>query len=67
MREEVYSEGMELPQILTPEDVARVLHISRNTAYEVIHSKGFPAFKVGKQYRVKRDRFIQWMDENSAA
>ena len=63
----VVTEFSALPLVLTPVDIANVLGVSRNTAYEFIHSKGFPAFKVGKQYRVKRDRFIQWMDESSAA
>ena len=53
----------DLPLVLTPLDVAAVLGVSRNTAYETVHSKGFPSFKVGKQYRVRRDRFLQWMIE----
>ena len=36
-----------LPLVLTPMDIAAVLGISRNTAYDVIHSKGFPAFGWG--------------------
>ena len=63
----IISEYSELPLVLTPVDVARLLGVSRNTAYEHFHSKGFPAFRVGRQYRVKRDRFIQWMDESSDA
>lgn len=57
----------ELPLVLTPMDIAAVLGISRNTAYEVIHSKGFPAFRVGKQYRVSRERFLTWLDSETAA
>ena len=57
----------ELPLVLTPMDIAAVLGISRNTAYEVIHSEGFPAFRVGKQYRVSRERFLTWLDGEEAA
>lgn len=57
----------ELPLVLTPMDIAAVLGISRNTVYEVIHSKGFPAFRVGKQYRVSRERFLTWLDSETAA
>ena len=57
----------ELPLVLTPMDIAAVLGISRNIAYEVIHSKGFPAFRVGKQYRVSRERFLTWLDSETAA
>jgi excisionase family DNA binding protein len=55
------TQASDLPLVLTPMDVADVLKVSRNTAYEVVHRADFPAFKVGKQYRVQRDRFIQWM------
>ena len=57
----------DLPLVLSPADVAEILGISRNTAYEVIHSKGFPAFRVGKQYRVSRERFLTWLDSETAA
>ena len=57
----------ELPLVLTPMDIAAVLGISRNTAYEGIHSKCFPAFRVGKQYRVSRERFLTWLDSETAA
>ena len=32
-----------LSMVLTPLDIAAVLGISRNTAYELVHSKDFPA------------------------
>ncbi len=62
-----FRQAEELPLVLTPIDIAAVLGISRNTAYEVIHSKGFPAFRVGKQYRVSRERFLTWLDSETAA
>lgn len=54
-----------LPIVLTPMDVAEVLGISRNTAYQVVHSRGFPSFRVGKQYRVSRDKFLLWLNSES--
>lgn len=62
-----FRQAGELPLVLTPMDIAAVLGISRNTAYEVIHSGGFPAFRVGKQYRVSRERFLTWLDSETAA
>ena len=55
-----------LPAVLKPSDVAKVLGVSRNTAYETVHSTGFTSFKVRKQYRVRLDRFFQWMIEEEA-
>lgn len=54
-----------LPLVLTPVDVAKLLGVSRNTGYEVIHSKGFPYFMVGKQYRVRLDKLLQWIEEET--
>lgn len=51
-----------LPLVLAPMDIAAILGVSRNTAYELIHSKGFPAFQIGKQYRIQRDKFLVWLD-----
>ena len=56
-----------LTMVLTPLDIAAVLGISRNTAYELVHSKDFPAFRVGKQYRISKTRFLAWLDGESAA
>ena len=56
-----------LSMVLTPLDIAAVLGISRNTAYELVHSKVFPAFRVGKQYRISKTRFLAWLDGESAA
>ena len=56
-----------LSMVLTPLDIAAVLGISRNTAYELVHSKDFPAFRVGKQYRVSKTRFLAWLDGESVA
>ena len=55
----------ELPLVLTPADISMVLGISRNTTYALIHSKSFPAFRVGKQYRVSRERFLIWLDSKT--
>lgn len=56
-----------LPLVLSAEDIAKVLRVSRNVAYEVIHQKGFPVFQVGKQYRISRERFIQWIEQAEQA
>lgn len=56
----------DLPLVLTPMDISEVLGISRNTAYEVIHSQGFPSFRVGKQYRISRERFLKWLEGHAA-
>ncbi len=42
------------------EDVAKCLNCSLPTARQLFHSKGFPAFKVGKNWKVSKVAFEQW-------
>lgn len=64
----------ELPLVLTVSDIANVLGISRNTAYQHIHEKGFPAFVVGgkeqrngkkKLYRISKAKFLEWLEHSA--
>ena len=52
----------EMPDVMTVMDVAAVMRISRNTAYELMHREGFPKVVVGKQYRVPKARFADWLN-----
>ena len=67
MKKTVIKEANDLPLVMAPADVAKVLRVSKNKVYEIVHSEGFSAFKVGKQYRVRRDRFFDWLDTKQAA
>ena len=58
----VKSNREDLPLVLTPADVAAILGISRNKAYEVLHSEDFLKFQIGKHYRIHRDKFLTWLD-----
>ena len=37
----------ELPLVLDVADIQRIMGISRVTAYELVHTPGFPAFRSG--------------------
>jgi excisionase family DNA binding protein len=50
---------------LTAPEVGEVLGISRAAAYELVRSKGFPRMKIGTRILVPRDKFIQWIDEQT--
>lgn len=57
-----------LPMVLTPLEIGAVLGLSRNRVYELMHSKDFPAFKIGKKlYRIRKDKFLAWLDREDAA
>lgn len=53
-----------LPLVLTPGDVCKLLGISKNKTYEVFHSQGFPAFRAGKQLRVRQEKFWEWIEHS---
>ena len=46
--------------------VAAVLGISRAGAYELVHSEGFPALKIGSRIVVPKDRLWEWINANTA-
>ena len=54
------------PDVLKAEDVATVLRISRHTAYELMHSRGFPTLRIGeKRMMVPKDKFVEWLDHQT--
>ena len=56
----------ELPLSLTADDIAAVLNISRAGAYSLMHAKDFPTLMIGKRMVSPRDKFIAWIEKNTA-
>ena len=52
----------ELPLVLSVEDVAKIMNISRTTAYELAHSEGFPCKLIGRRMTIPRDAFFKWLN-----
>lgn len=48
---------------LTAEEVGQMLGISRSKAFELVKSKGFPSFFVGKRIIIPRDSFLRWLEK----
>lgn len=65
MRESKFKNYMELPLILSVPAVGEVLGISRAGAYELVRSKGFPKVKIGNRIVIPKDKFIQWIEEQT--
>ena len=57
-----YKSNEELPVTLTAKDVAGYLNISLTSGYNLMNSKGFPVLKFGKQLRVTRENFLNWLN-----
>jgi len=48
---------------LTPEDVAMLLQIDRETVYRMARRGDLPAFKVSSRWRFLPSRLQRWMEE----
>lgn len=54
-----------LPDVMDIKDLMRIMNVGKATATRLIHSSGFPAFKVGRQYRIGKASFITWLNGQS--
>ena len=43
-------------------EVAQALGISRNAGYNLMHTQGFPSFRIGGRWLVHKAAFQQWLD-----
>lgn len=49
-----YKSYDELPLMLSVQEIAKVLGISKTSAYELVRSKGFPVLKIGSRMVVPK-------------
>ena len=65
MNTSIYSPD-EVPMVITVDGLMAILHIGRNTAYDLIHAGKIRSVRVGKQIRIPREAVIQFLagDEN---
>lgn len=47
--------------IFTTEDIQNILKISPKQAKALMRTEGFPAFKIGREYRVTEDDLMSWI------
>ena len=52
-------------EILTLDEVAAYLKISKKTVYKIVRSGALPAFKAGKHWRVRRVDLGAWIARRS--
>lgn len=51
-----------LPELLTVNEVARLLQVGRNRVYELAHHQHIPTIRIGKGYRFPRRKLLEWID-----
>jgi excisionase family DNA binding protein len=50
------------PMTYTVEEVAALMRIARNSAYEGVRSGEIPSIRVGRRYLIPRERFHTWLN-----
>lgn len=48
--------------LISVKEFQRMLDISQPKAYEIIHSKGFPMTKIGRNYRVNKTKVLAMIE-----
>jgi excisionase family DNA binding protein len=49
-------------EILTAQDIAKILKVSRSTAYEIMERNDFPTIRIGRNKRVMSHEFMTWLE-----
>lgn len=51
--------------IYTVCEIAVILGIGKNAAYDLMHQEGFPSVRVGRRVIVPKEAFARWLDEQA--
>lgn len=66
MKQSQYKNKDELPLFLSVMDVAKLLGISRASAYELAREENFPKLKIVQgRTIIPRDKLLEWLDEQT--
>lgn len=50
-----------MTELLNSEEVVELLRITNTTLYTLINKQGLPAFKVGREWRFRREALEEWL------
>ena len=65
MKESKFTNYDELPLFLSAKLVVQTLGIGRASAYELMAEKNFPAIRIGSRIVVPKDKFRQWVEQQT--
>ncbi|MBQ2709169.1 MAG: helix-turn-helix domain-containing protein [Clostridia bacterium] len=65
MKKCMYKSFDELPLMLDAKVLSNALGISRSSAYELMRKEGFPALWSEGRVVVPRDKFQEWVEQNT--
>ena len=53
------------PEVLTVKEVCELLQLHQSTVYKLIKEGKIPAFRIGSDWRFRKDLIMRWMAENT--
>lgn len=60
-------QALDLPVVLTVEELAELLRINRKTAYAAVEAGDIPGVRrIGRTIRISRDTVLAWLAEGQA-
>lgn len=65
MKESAFKNYDDLPLFLNAPTVAKILGVSRSSAYELMHEKEFPALQIGSRIVVPKEKFREWVEQKT--
>jgi excisionase family DNA binding protein len=64
-KEQLYSD-VTLPRLLTAQEVANILNISRSFAYTLLQTGQIPSIRLGRSVRVRPQDLEEYIDSNTS-
>ena len=55
------------PEVMTIDDLARYLQLSKSSLYKLAQEGKVPGQKVGRHWRFKRDTIDRWLDHGKGS
>jgi excisionase family DNA binding protein len=56
-----------MPDVMTADQVAKILRIGRNLVYDLVRLQQIPSFKCGRKIRFSRRRIVEWLGGDADA
>ena len=64
-KEVIFSDGSELPKLLRPKDIKEYYKIGDVKLQELLNRRDFPSFRLGRDWFIIEDKFIEWMAQQT--
>lgn len=52
-----------MEKLLTLKEGKQILKVSTSKINQLVHSKGFPSLKIGRQWRIEPSRLREWLEQ----